>query len=80
MARRAEDLTGKNFGRLTVLRRAERADGVKWECLCVCGNHTIADSRGLQRGTKQSCGCRRTEYLHGRVRHGALSHYWTEDA
>ena len=39
-----EDLTGKRFGKLTVIREVERPESYKkrsdifWECKCDCGN------------------------------------------
>ena len=56
------DLTGKRFGKLTVLERAENnKDGrVVWKCQCDCGNITHVRSYCLlgkgRNGTK-SCGC-----------------------
>jgi hypothetical protein len=60
-----EDLTGKNFGKLTVLYQAEdyvKPDGhryAKWHCICDCENHTEIDVVGtnLKSGQTQSCGC-----------------------
>lgn len=58
-----EDLTGINFGRLTVLERADdyvSPSGVKkvrWLCKCACGNYTNATSADLKRGDVKSCGC-----------------------
>ncbi len=57
------DLTGRVFGRLTVLGRLEdhiTKSGTKiakWRCRCVCG--TILDVRGpdLRTGDTKSCGC-----------------------
>ena len=57
------DLTGKKFGRLTVVRRAQdkiQDNGrhrVMWECMCECGKRTIVNGDNLKRGTTQSCGC-----------------------
>lgn len=48
------DITGKRFGRLTVMRRY---DSKRWECLCDCGNITISDGYQLRRGITKSCGC-----------------------
>ena len=37
-----EDLTGKVFGKLTVLELAEWKNGTSyWHCRCECGNETI---------------------------------------
>lgn len=60
------DLTGKRFGRLTVLCKAprrpeEKSPRVRWECLCDCGNRTIVRSDHLRRGITKSCGCLQPE-------------------
>lgn len=52
------DLTGKQFGRLTVLQRSGSKGGnAAWECLCECGNKVIVKRNNLTRGTSKSCGC-----------------------
>lgn len=53
------DLTGKTFGRLTVIERAEndKRGGARWLCQCECGDKTIASSGHLKTGHTQSCGC-----------------------
>lgn len=53
------DLTGKRFGRLTVIERVENDNQKKpqWRCKCDCGNETIARANALRRGTIVSCGC-----------------------
>lgn len=66
---RAEDLTGKKFGRLTVLGRADDyippcgSPKVRWRCLCDCGNETIIVGAYLRNGTSKSCGCLQRELL-----------------
>src|ERR1700739_2664349 len=59
------DLTGKVFGRLTVLRRAEntREGRAQWLCRCSCSNGTETIIRGgdLERMLTRSCGCLRRE-------------------
>lgn len=61
-----EDLTGKRFTRLTVLKQSESKNNKRmWECICDCGNKTIVSTRNLKsnsNGTK-SCGCLHTDYL-----------------
>lgn len=59
---RAQDLTGKTFGRWKVLGRAPNTEvrrGANWWCECSCDNHTIASVRGdqLTRNISTSCGC-----------------------
>lgn len=63
------DLTGKRFGRLVVVERAEdriEKSGkrrVMWKCLCDCGNEVTVLSDNIKRGLTLSCGCFRNEYL-----------------
>lgn len=59
-----EDLTGKKLGRLTVTSYAGRKRGkTYWNCLCECGNTTVADAYSLKNGSIVSCGCRRLETI-----------------
>lgn len=65
------DLTGRTFGRLSVLGRAESAAAkVRWRCRCECGQETAAVGSDLLSGHTKSCGCWRTE----RNQHSSLSH------
>ena len=52
------DLTGKKFGRLTVIKTVPH-DGVHpwFLCICECGNTCEARSDKLRDGRTQSCGC-----------------------
>lgn len=55
-----EDLTGQTFGWLFVESLAEHGKKnhhAKWNCLCVCGNHTVVCSSDLKKGSTVSCGC-----------------------
>ena len=54
---RFKDETGNQYGRLTVLRQAESAGRVKWECVCVCGSHVSVVAAKLRNGHTKSCGC-----------------------
>ena len=57
MSRRV-DLTGRVFGRLTVLKLLSAIDGrLRWECKCSCGANHTATSGALTSGRVQSCGC-----------------------
>lgn len=57
-----ENLTGKRFGRLSVLHRTDNRNGrVCWECLCDCGNTCSVTSMLLKSGKTRSCGCLRSE-------------------
>lgn len=62
-----DDLTGRRFGRLLVLRRVARPRHVKfgvfWLCVCDCGSEKLVSASNLRlprRGTK-SCGCLKSE-------------------
>lgn len=67
---RFEDLTGKKFGKLTVIRHIGRvAVGTNgqysqlWECMCECGNRCNVNSRSLKSYNTKSCGCINGELL-----------------
>ena len=67
------ELTGKSFGRLTVLGRSPRksAAGAMWLCRCECGNETHVASQKLRDGKTVSCGCYRREQSGNlNLRHG----------
>lgn len=61
------DLTGKKFGRLTVIHREEnkiRPSGqsaTTWLCRCDCGNTIIVTGCDLKKGNTKSCGCLQNE-------------------
>lgn len=57
------DLTGKRFGKLTVIGFAGRAnDGhAMWRCKCDCGNYKNVRSNLLVCDMTQSCGCSRQD-------------------
>ena len=52
------DLTGKTF---TYLIPQYYIKGGKWHCLCKCGNEIDVDTRNLNSGHTQSCGCLQKE-------------------
>lgn len=62
MSRPIPNLSGKTFGKLTVLYRADNhvdSKGHKramWKCRCDCGNETIVSTTNLKRGNIKSCG------------------------
>lgn len=56
--RRAEDISGQLFGKLTVLYRTENQKGrACWMCRCECGTEKEYCSSELKGGKKTSCGC-----------------------
>lgn len=75
------DLTGKRFGRLTVLSETdERRNGsVVWLCKCDCGSYAKARADHLKRGGVVSCGCysREKDRTHG-MSHTRLHSIWSD--
>jgi hypothetical protein len=64
------DLSGKKFGRLTVVARV--GPPLRWVCVCNCGSVTVVRPSSLTSGSTRSCGCLREEltrrgftYKHG---------------
>ena len=62
--RQTDDLTDRQFGELTVLRRApnDKYGKTCWVCRCSCGNECVVQTSSLKSGHRKSCGC---------LRHGA---------
>lgn len=56
---RVKDLTGKKFGRLTVIKLKGKAPNGKylWDCKCDCGNYVTVKGNSLTTGHTKSCGC-----------------------
>ena len=55
----AEDLAGRRFGKLVVMKRAENKNSrVRWLCQCDCGNQKVCTAQQLKAGHVTSCGCR----------------------
>lgn len=56
------DLTGRRFGRLTVVSLGEKSGvSTRFFCRCDCGSAGLFFSNNLRRGLSQSCGCARAE-------------------
>lgn len=58
------DMTGRRFGRVTVLEFAgvtELSRNARWKCRCDCGTVFITTGDALRRGSCRSCGCLRSE-------------------
>ncbi len=52
------DLTGQEYGRLTVLSPAGTIDGdATWRCRCESGNEVTVRTTSLRSGNTRSCGC-----------------------
>lgn len=70
MAYPAKDLTGQQFGYLTVLRREGTSTGkskkATWRCRCDCGAEVVRESQSLRsshRSNPRHCGCRMGEFI-----------------
>jgi len=59
------DLTGRRFGRLTVLKKADHSkkNPFYWICRCDCGAEIGAWGSCLTSGNTRSCGCFRKEIV-----------------
>lgn len=59
------DLTGKRFGKLTVIEKAKpQQDGVtRWICRCDCGNLCTKRSISLRNGIAVDCGCSTSTFI-----------------
>ena len=57
------NLTGKVFGRLTVVKRVENSKKgeAQWECRCSCSNVLFVASEKLRKALVESCGCLKVE-------------------
>ena len=67
-----KDLTGKKFGRLTVLKYyATISRRAMWECECECGKRSIVRGGHLTGGATKSCGCLGKENASkAKIKHG----------
>lgn len=57
------DISGRRFGRLSVLCRSgfSRDGRVQWSCICDCGRTVDRSAKNQQNGTATSCGCKKAE-------------------
>lgn len=65
------DLTGRRFGRLTVLGLDDLTDNrmTTWRVRCDCGCEFTALGGNLRRGVTRSCGCLRRDMMRGNKRY-----------
>lgn len=79
------DLTGKKYGRLTIISRAENyvpRDGAlrsgrrarMWHCICECGREKIARHDHIVSGATKSCGCLHKENIRRGKSHADYKH------
>lgn len=56
--RKIIDLTGKRFGKLTVLQKLDSVNGfIMWKCICDCGKIVSVSGNNLRSEHTKSCGC-----------------------
>ena len=63
----SKDLTGKKFGRLTVIGVGSGRGRKSWICKCECGELRNVITNGLNNGSNKSCGCLSTEMLLAKI-------------
>ena len=52
------NLIGQRFGKLVVLKEAEKKNtSIRWHCKCDCGKTSIPSTVNLRNGVSKSCGC-----------------------
>lgn len=70
-----EDMTGRRFGRLSVLGRFHRGKrAAYWWCRCDCGNEVAVNSHHLRVGKTKSCGCLKNELSSERMTRSNYKH------
>ena len=65
VGRRAEDLSGRRYGKLVALYplgKTEKSGSILWRCRCDCGNEVDVSVSSLNNGNNKSCGCLKKEY------------------
>ncbi len=71
--RKPTDLTGRTFGRLTIVREAPKVvfpsasyGRRMWRCKCECGKKVTVHDTNLRTGRTKSCGCLQRELVRKR--------------
>ena len=59
-----KNLAGRQFGRWSVIERANESGAARWKCRCRCGTERVVAAKNLIAGVSTSCGC----YTKERVR------------
>lgn len=76
---RAKDLTGRQFGYLTILRYSRSLNGkTRWIAQCDCGTKIEVEGAGLTRArgpSPKSCGCKTGELIIAKRRSHGLSYH-----
>ena len=74
-----EDLTGRIFGRWTVLGRSDDRRG-HWHCRCECGKEKDVLGWKLKVGRSMSCGCMQRDMQIEKAKQGLIHHGKRGDA
>lgn len=74
-----KNLTGKIFGKLTVLKKShQRKEGKKlkwyWQCKCECGTIKTYRTNALTTGNTKSCGCLRRKLTKKQIKQIIISY------
>lgn len=73
------DLTGRKFGKLSVLYRiGTKNNSPLWFCQCECGNYSKVTTRSLTSGNTQSCGCIHRNMLRDRNKSNSKHGGWQD--
>lgn len=82
MRKLGHDLTGRRFGRLTVIQSVDldspKPNGLKqgWLCRCDCGEEIVATQKQLELDRLQSCGCLLSDIARCKiVKQNVVGHY-----
>lgn len=61
----SDDLVGKKYGKLLVIKSAGKSKyGARlWLCKCECGSEILVQTAQLNNGRKTNCGCVKKEYF-----------------
>ena len=73
--RKRTDLTGKRFGRLTVIEYVgkDKHGLLTWLCKCDCGDTSKVRTGDLLSGSAKSCGCLKREMVIEKNRKRAIA-------
>lgn len=75
LPKKVKDLTGRTFGKLTVISLARFTPRRRaiWLCHCACGVDKEVSSKHLLDGGTRSCGCLEGRLVHGKSRAGTIT-------
>lgn len=74
-----QDLVGKTFGRLKVVKFIQNGRVIDWECICSCGVKRMLKRKALVSGNTKSCGCLKLDVIGARNRNHMMCgtrFYW----